>query len=251
MPGADANTDLDDRRGSRGRRARGEDARQARRRPCALERVGQAGVRHGCEVIYHASYTDERGARHAGGADRDKIFVAPGLSVIEQAAVPRRHRRHLAREGASRWATRRSSAAAEQSLKAMHKRGIRVLPGGDYGFAWAPHGDNAMDLQYFVKYVGMTPMEAHRLGDQARRRDHDARRRAGAGEGGRARRPAAGRRRPARQPRDPARPDQAPRDHEGRRVPQGADRRRARRLRALGRPEAGHGALLDMVLDRR
>ena len=42
----------------------------------------------------------------------------------------------------------------------MHKRGIRVLPGGDYGFAWTPHGENAKDLEYFVKYLGMTPMEA-------------------------------------------------------------------------------------------
>src|SRR4030095_4249181 len=42
----------------------------------------------------------------------------------------------------------------------MHRRGIRVLPGGDYGFAWAPHGTNAMDLQYFVKHCGFTPMDA-------------------------------------------------------------------------------------------
>jgi len=42
----------------------------------------------------------------------------------------------------------------------MHKRGIRVLPGGDYGFAWIPHGTNAKDLEYFVKYLGFTPMEA-------------------------------------------------------------------------------------------
>jgi imidazolonepropionase-like amidohydrolase len=34
-----------------------------------------------------------------------------------------------------------------------------VLPGGDYGFAWAPHGENAKDLEYFVKYLNMTPME--------------------------------------------------------------------------------------------
>jgi imidazolonepropionase-like amidohydrolase len=45
-------------------------------------------------------------------------------------------------------------------MKAMLKRGIRVLPGGDYGFAWAPHGENAKDLEYFVKLLGMTPMEA-------------------------------------------------------------------------------------------
>jgi imidazolonepropionase-like amidohydrolase len=42
----------------------------------------------------------------------------------------------------------------------MHKRGIRILPGGDYGFAWMPHGTNANDLQYFVDYIGMTPKEA-------------------------------------------------------------------------------------------
>ncbi len=53
-------------------------------------------------------------------------------------------------------------AAVEQSLKAMHKRGVKILPGGDYGFAWAKHGENAMDLQYLVKYAGMTPMEALR-----------------------------------------------------------------------------------------
>ncbi len=50
--------------------------------------------------------------------------------------------------------------AAVNSMKAMLKRGIRVLPGGDYGFAWAPHGENAKDLEYFVKYLNMTPMEA-------------------------------------------------------------------------------------------
>jgi len=48
--------------------------------------------------------------------------------------------------------------AACVSLAKMHKRGIRVLPGGDYGFAWTPHGTNAKDLEYFVKYVGMSPM---------------------------------------------------------------------------------------------
>ena len=44
----------------------------------------------------------------------------------------------------------------------MHKRGIRVLPGGDYGFAFNPHYQNARDLEFFVKYLGMTPMEAIR-----------------------------------------------------------------------------------------
>ena len=39
---------------------------------------------------------------------------------------------------------------------------MRVLPGGDYGFAWTPHGTNARDLQHFVELLDFTPMEAIR-----------------------------------------------------------------------------------------
>jgi imidazolonepropionase-like amidohydrolase len=47
-----------------------------------------------------------------------------------------------------------------ESLRKMKKRGVRILPGGDYGFAWIKHGTNAKDLEYFVKYLGFSPMEA-------------------------------------------------------------------------------------------
>jgi imidazolonepropionase-like amidohydrolase len=42
----------------------------------------------------------------------------------------------------------------------MRRKGIRILPGGDYGFAWTPHGTNARDLVFFVELLGMSPMEA-------------------------------------------------------------------------------------------
>ena len=54
----------------------------------------------------------------------------------------------------------RELEAAVETMKALRKRGVRILPGGDYGFAWTPHGTNAKDLEYFVKYVGMSTMEA-------------------------------------------------------------------------------------------
>ena len=53
-------------------------------------------------------------------------------------------------------------AAHASRCAKMHKRGIRVLPGGDYGFAFTPHCQNARDLEFFVKYLGFTPMEAIR-----------------------------------------------------------------------------------------
>ncbi|MEY3172584.1 MAG: hypothetical protein RLZZ436_497 [Planctomycetota bacterium] len=31
--------------------------------------------------------------------------------------------------------------------------------GGDYGFAWNPHGDYARELSFFVNYVGFTPLQ--------------------------------------------------------------------------------------------
>ena len=34
--------------------------------------------------------------------------------------------------------------------------------GGDYGFAWNPHGDYAKELTFFVKYVGFSPLETIR-----------------------------------------------------------------------------------------
>jgi imidazolonepropionase-like amidohydrolase len=123
----------------------------------SCESVKQA-LRHGCEVIYHCSYTDEE-ALDMLEAHKDRIFVAPGLSVIVR----------LLFDG-DEWGIRHQKAvemgyeeeleAVEKSLRAMHKRGVRILPGGDYGFAWARHGENAKDLQYLVKYAGMTPMEA-------------------------------------------------------------------------------------------
>src|SRR4029450_14039542 len=42
----------------------------------------------------------------------------------------------------------------------VKRRGTRVLPGGDYGFAWNPIGTNARDLEHFVKLFGYSPMEA-------------------------------------------------------------------------------------------
>ena len=41
----------------------------------------------------------------------------------------------------------------------MRSRGIRVLPGGDYGFPYNPIGKNARDFELFVKLFGYSPIE--------------------------------------------------------------------------------------------
>ena len=56
------------------------------------------------------------------------------------------------------------------NMKALHGRGVRVLIGGDYGFAWNPIGTNARDIGHFVDMLEFSPMDAimaaTRLGGQ-------------------------------------------------------------------------------------
>lgn len=115
-------------------------------------------VRQGIEVIYHASFTDEE-ALDLLEAHKLQHFIAPGLAWLINTS------HHASEWGLTPEITKkmgyhRELDAALESMRAMRKRGIRILPGGDYGFAWTPHGTNAKDLEYFVTHVGMSTMEA-------------------------------------------------------------------------------------------
>jgi imidazolonepropionase-like amidohydrolase len=46
-----------------------------------------------------------------------------------------------------------------ESARRILKAGGRLGMGGDYGFAWNPHGTYAKELTFFVKYVGFSPLE--------------------------------------------------------------------------------------------
>jgi imidazolonepropionase-like amidohydrolase len=46
-----------------------------------------------------------------------------------------------------------------ESARMIQRAGGCLGMGGDYGFAWNPHGDYARELAFFVDYVGFTPME--------------------------------------------------------------------------------------------
>src|SRR3546814_16954019 len=92
-------------------------------------------------------------------AHKDKHFVAPGIGWLIN-TLYNASEFGITEKVATDMGYKRELEAACESLTKMHKRGIRVLPGGDYGFAWTPHGTNARDLEYLVKYTGMAPKEA-------------------------------------------------------------------------------------------
>ncbi len=46
-----------------------------------------------------------------------------------------------------------------ESARVILKAGGRLGMGGDYGFAWNPHGDYAKELTFFVNYVGFSALD--------------------------------------------------------------------------------------------
>jgi len=138
-----------------------EVARQQGRRMAAHARSAESVkmcLRHGVDVIYHATYADTE-ALDLLEAQRDTVFVAPALSVT----WTRLHEAGsygLPSSDASKARIARDLDATVERMRELRRRGVRVLPGGDYGFRWNPHGRNARDLEFFVELLGFTPMQA-------------------------------------------------------------------------------------------
>lgn len=115
-------------------------------------------INHGVDIIYHASWIDEEGMDMLE-KNKEKHIVAPGLNWLH-ATVYESGAFGYSFEKAESVGYKKELDVAVEGLKEMHRRGITVLPGGDYGFAWTPHGTYAKDLELFVKYLEFTPMES-------------------------------------------------------------------------------------------
>jgi imidazolonepropionase-like amidohydrolase len=112
------------------------------------------GVRSGFRVLYHCSYADDE-ALDLLAAHRDEIFVAPSIGIVQATldAVPPPHfdMRHMKEDAAI------VLEAQQRVVPELRKRGVRLLPGGDYGFPFNPNGRNARDLELWVRHFGYTP----------------------------------------------------------------------------------------------
>ena len=148
-----------------------EIARAGAVRVCAHARSAESVkmcVRHGIGIIYHANFADEE-ALDLLEANRDWCFVNPALGLTHQACYAAGDWGFTPAMARERGLLRELEISVE-TFGQMRKRGIRVLPGGDYGFAWNPHGTYARDLLLFVDVLGFTPTEtlvaATRLGGE-------------------------------------------------------------------------------------
>lgn len=135
-----------------------EVAKSTGRRVAAHARSAESvlmALRHDIMLINHANYVDER-ALDALEAARERVFVIPAAGLDYKVANAN------GEWGVSRQRSdsfRHELEATTLAVEHMRKRGIRVLPGGDYGFPYTPHGSYAFDLWLFVEVFGFTPLE--------------------------------------------------------------------------------------------
>ena len=115
-------------------------------------------LKHGVAVIYHATLVDDE-ACAALEAAKDWCFVAPTLG-ISYTTLNEASKWGVTTQIAESMGIRRELDIACKNMKELKRRGVRVLPGGDYGFAWNPIGTNARDIEHFVNLLGFSPMDA-------------------------------------------------------------------------------------------
>jgi imidazolonepropionase-like amidohydrolase len=114
-------------------------------------------LKHRFRVIYHCDFIEGE-TYDLLEAQKDRIFLAPAIGIIYTTA-----------HEAGNWGITKEVAEHMEMFSMLenyprvygelHKRGLRILPGGDYGFAWNPVGTNARDLEHFVKILKFTPAE--------------------------------------------------------------------------------------------
>ena len=141
-------------------RAAGEQARESgvwlTGHAHAAEAV-KMGVRNGFRVLYHCTYADPE-AIDMLAERKAEIFVAPTLGIVQATldAKPPPHfdMSHMKADAAVVMEHQRKLAPE------LRRRGVRLLPGGDYGFPFNPNGRNAWDLELFVRHLGYSAADA-------------------------------------------------------------------------------------------
>ncbi|GFP56048.1 hypothetical protein TASIC1_0006021800 [Trichoderma asperellum] len=138
-----------------------EEAHKLGKRVCTHARARESVIqsaKYDVDVIFHASYTCDEGMKLLE-EKKDHIVVAPAINWL-WATLYDAEPFGYSFNAAETMGYKRETEIAVAALREMHRRGIIVLPGGDYGFAWCPHGTYARDLVHFHKLLDMTTHES-------------------------------------------------------------------------------------------
>jgi imidazolonepropionase-like amidohydrolase len=125
---------------------------------CRSAESVKMALRHGVDVLYHCTLSDPEALDML--AHKDRVFVAPAMGIMYATAEGEGSGYGITKDHAVAICFRRELDQCIENMKKLKKRGVRILPGGDYGFAWNPIGTNARDLEHFVNLLGYSAMDA-------------------------------------------------------------------------------------------
>src|SRR5687767_5685629 len=120
------------------------------------EQSSRVAAQAGVDSIEHATYADDDTLRRI--ADQG-LFLVPGLRYL-YSIVENGPRFGITEEIIGPSGLRDEIKQAADTYRRAKDLGIRMCPGGDFGFAWSPHGEYAKDIQVFVDVLGFSPMDA-------------------------------------------------------------------------------------------
>ena len=117
-------------------------------------------MKHGVEFIFHASFATDETIEQLERV-KDKHYVSPAIAARYNTTYEAKDW-GITTDVAEMIGNKRELEAGIEVMTKMHKAGIKVLPFGDYGFAWLPQGTEARDLEHFVNLFGFEPWEVLR-----------------------------------------------------------------------------------------
>ncbi|MEM1130382.1 MAG: amidohydrolase family protein [Pseudomonadota bacterium] len=115
-------------------------------------------IRAGVDCIYHCDFADEEALDMLEEA-KDRIWVGPAFGLVHN-STKEGEPAGITKEVAESLHLFRKFDATCATYHEIRRRGIRVVVGGDYGFAVTPMGQNARDIEHFVRYFGYDPVDA-------------------------------------------------------------------------------------------
>ncbi len=109
----------------------------------------------GFDIIFHASFIDDEGI---DWCLKNKCVIVPTLPLLVNIL-------EASPDGPITGAFKREVDAATQNLPKAYRAGVPLIQGSESGWSPIPYGEwHAREMQIFVEYLGMTPLEAIHAG---------------------------------------------------------------------------------------
>ena len=117
-------------------------------------------MKYDVEFIFHATFATDETIEMLERV-KEKHYVSPAIAARYNTTYEAKDW-GITTDVAEMIGNKRELDEGIKVMRKMRAAGIKVMPFGDYGFAWLPQGTEARDLEHFVNLFGYEPWETLR-----------------------------------------------------------------------------------------